>query len=277
MEEQNTTFSVTSPKRKRHFVKRRKEDLKVFIVTTPIEEDEDDNETNWKKVAYQLIPSKSTPTKDHYVCHIEDLNDNNIDKVRVGVLVENNSNNAFSVQIILQKNVVADDDNNEIDTDKMGEIKIVIKPITSSSPNELSNEILNNVGVSILSNTNANKIKQNKLAIKPLSVNCETKTFTEEIIIIEDDNNSEQKENFTDNLISKKDFLHWGCKKLLEWVDTLYLEFGQSNVGAELMSKKIDGEAFLELDIIKAYLENIDALGIRLKLLKIVRYLRNKK
>ncbi|KAL9646000.1 hypothetical protein ABK040_000440 [Willaertia magna] len=249
MEEQNTTFSVTSPKRKRHFVKRRKEDLKVFIVTKPIEEDEDDNETNWKKVAYQLIPSKSTPTKDHYVCHIEDLNDNNIDKVRVGVLVENNSNNAFSVQI-----------------NKMGEIKVVIKQITSSSPNELSNEILNNVGVSILSNTNANKIKQNKLTIKPLSVNCKTKTFTgncprfsnlvnsipkkrnfifeyftnfgyfltlkkynievpnlqnqppvtgpEEIIIIEDDINSEHEENFTDNLISKlsqikkKDFLH---------------------------------------------------------------------
>ncbi|KAL9653574.1 hypothetical protein ABK040_000493 [Willaertia magna] len=68
---------------------RSEEDVKVFIVTKSIKDDSDDN-NNWKKVPFQLIPSKSTPTKEHYVCYIEDFDKEEIDKVRVGILTENN-------------------------------------------------------------------------------------------------------------------------------------------------------------------------------------------
>ncbi|KAL9645989.1 hypothetical protein ABK040_000429 [Willaertia magna] len=65
------------------------ENIKVFIVTKPIEDDSNDK-NNWKKVPFQLIPSKSTPTKEHYVCYIEDLDKEEISKVKVGILIENN-------------------------------------------------------------------------------------------------------------------------------------------------------------------------------------------
>ncbi|KAL9653572.1 hypothetical protein ABK040_000491 [Willaertia magna] len=82
------TSSHASASEERSKSEEEEENIKVFIVTKPFEDDSDDD-NNWKKVQFQLIPSKSTPTKEHYVCYIEDFDKEEISKVKVGILTEN--------------------------------------------------------------------------------------------------------------------------------------------------------------------------------------------
>ncbi|KAL9645993.1 hypothetical protein ABK040_000433 [Willaertia magna] len=161
---------------------RSEEDVKVFIVTKSIKDDSDDN-NNWKKVPLQLIPSKSTPTKEHYVCCIEDFDKEEIDKVKVGILTENNfKTKNIAAQyymdeeypLILQKNIIAQDIDEVCELnvlEKIGIIKVklvmcIIVYNNNSNNTNLSNSPNNNLQCTF----EEIKIKESQTKQRALSV-----------------------------------------------------------------------------------------------------------
>ncbi|KAL9645975.1 hypothetical protein ABK040_000415, partial [Willaertia magna] len=78
--------------------------------------------------------------------------------------------------------------------------------------------------------------------------------------------------------ISKKEFVKWNCGKVSKWINELEPQFTEKNIGGVLLENDIDGALFLglTLDMMKNDL-NLSSLGIRLKLQRIINYLKNQK
>ncbi|KAL9646008.1 hypothetical protein ABK040_000448 [Willaertia magna] len=90
----------------------KEENFEVFIVTKPFNKENSSN--SWKKVPFQLIPSKSTPTKDHYICYINDFDDNSINKVKVGIVTINNyTTKDFVARYYMDGNLITCSSNGE--------------------------------------------------------------------------------------------------------------------------------------------------------------------
>ncbi|KAG2382592.1 hypothetical protein C9374_005172 [Naegleria lovaniensis] len=71
----------------------RKEEIEVFLLTRSLDDRRDDSVVeNWDRIDFRIIPTESTPTHTSMVCHVEAFNDETVESVRLGILVENNSN-----------------------------------------------------------------------------------------------------------------------------------------------------------------------------------------
>ncbi|KAL9653580.1 hypothetical protein ABK040_000499 [Willaertia magna] len=187
-----TSSHASASEEERSKSEEEEENIKVFIVTKPIE-DESDDDKNWKKVQFQLIPSKSTPTKEHYVCYIEDFDKEEISKVKVGILIENKFKTKHTIAqyymdgklmsyihrdwpkeypLILQKNIIAQD------IDEVSELNVIEKIGIIKVKLETGYRIYNNFNNTNSSNNNNNlqctfeeiKIKESQTKQKALSI-----------------------------------------------------------------------------------------------------------